>query len=75
MNCIPICICTPRIEPKDPGIDKVPPLESEIEDPNEDGGSEDDNLEEDFVACLKSQGTNIYIDTWTPADKDLQEYP
>ena len=29
----------------------------------------------DFVACLKSQGTNIYIDTWTPTDKDLRNYP
>ena len=31
--------------------------------------------EEEFVACLKSTGTNIYIDTWTPTDRDLQEYP
>ena len=35
----------------------------------------EDSDEGDFVACLKSQGTNIYIDTWTPTDKDLQEYP
>ena len=31
--------------------------------------------EEDFVASLKSQGTVIYIDTWTPTDKDLSEFP
>lgn len=35
----------------------------------------EDSDEGDFLACLKSQGTNIYIDTWTPTDKDLQEYP
>ena len=34
-----------------------------------------DTNEEEFVACLKSTGTNIYIDTWTPTDRDLQEYP
>lgn len=27
-----------------------------------------------FVACLRSEGTNIYIDTWTPTQKDLEEY-
>ena len=35
----------------------------------------EDSDEGDFVACLKSQGTDIYINTWTPTDKDLQEYP
>ena len=34
-----------------------------------------DTKDEEFTACLKSTGTNIYIDTWTPTDKDLQEYP
>ena len=34
-----------------------------------------DTNKEEFVACLKSTGTNIYIDTWTPTDRDLQEYP
>ena len=33
-----------------------------------------DDDEEGFVACLKSSGTNIYIDTWTPTDKDLEDY-
>ena len=32
----------------------------------------DDN-EEGFVACLRSQGTNIFIETWTPTDRDLFE--
>ena len=27
-----------------------------------------------FVACLKSSGTNIYIDTLTPTDKGLESY-
>ena len=31
-----------------------------------------DTNDEEFVACLKSTGTNIYIDTWTPTDRDLQ---
>ena len=31
--------------------------------------------EEEFVACLQSQGTNIFIDTWTPTQQDLQMYP
>ena len=26
-----------------------------------------------FVACLKSRGTDIFIDTWTPTDQDLRE--
>ena len=30
--------------------------------------------DQDFVACLKSEGTNIFIDTWTPTDSDLDEY-
>ena len=34
-----------------------------------------DTNKEEFVACLKSTGTNIYINTWTPTDRDLQEYP
>ena len=29
--------------------------------------------EDNFVGCLKSSGTNIYLDTWTPTDQDLQE--
>ena len=28
-----------------------------------------------FVACLKSEGTNIFIDTWTPSLRNLDEYP
>ena len=32
-----------------------------------------DDSEEGLVACLRSQGTNIFIDTWTPTDKDLLE--
>ena len=34
---------------------------------------DDDN--DGFVACLQSQGTTIFIDTWTPTDRDLAEYP
>ena len=33
-----------------------------------------DGDEEGFVACLKSAGTNIFIDTWTPAQEDLESY-
>ena len=29
--------------------------------------------DEGFVACLKSEGTNIFIDTWTPTQQDLME--
>jgi len=29
--------------------------------------------DEDFVAILKSQGTVIFMDTWTPTDEDLNE--
>ena len=32
-----------------------------------------DNNDEEFVACLKSTRTNIYIDTWMAMDNDLQE--
>ena len=32
---------------------------------------EDDD--EGLIACLKSQGTNIFIETWTPTEKDLVE--
>jgi len=28
-----------------------------------------------FVACLKTQGTVIYFNTWTPTDSDLREFP
>ena len=28
-----------------------------------------------FVACFKSQGTCIFLETWTPTDGDLQSYP
>jgi hypothetical protein len=28
-----------------------------------------------FEACLKTQGTVIYLDTWTPTDSDLREFP
>ena len=33
-----------------------------------------DDDEEGFIACLKSSGTNIFIDTWTPTNTDLQRY-
>jgi hypothetical protein len=29
----------------------------------------------DFIACLQSTGTDIYLKTWTPSAADLQEYP
>ena len=29
----------------------------------------------DFVAGFKSEGTVIYLDTWTPTQRDLEEYP
>ena len=32
-----------------------------------------DDDEGGFIACLKTKGTNVYIDTWTPTDKDLSE--
>eukprot|EP00980_Cylindrotheca_fusiformis_P016016 scaffold4712_cov68-Cylindrotheca_fusiformis.AAC.1 len=35
---------------------------------------EEDFHEEGFVACLKSEGTNIFIETWTPTDRDLNEH-
>ena len=31
--------------------------------------------EEEFVACLRTQGTNIFINTWSPTSKDLRELP
>ena len=31
--------------------------------------------DEEFVACLQSAGTNIFLDTWTPSERDLQDYP
>ena len=34
-----------------------------------------DEGSEKFVACLRSSGTNIFIETWTPTDSDLSEYP
>ena len=34
-----------------------------------------DDEDEKFVVCLKSSGTNIFMDTWTPTDSDLSEYP
>ena len=33
--------------------------------------SDDD---EEFITCLKSDGINIFLDAWTPSDKDLDEY-
>ena len=33
-----------------------------------------DDEDECFVACLKSTSTNIYIETWTPTDEDLESY-
>ena len=35
----------------------------------------DPDHDEDFVAILKSKGTVIYLDTWTPTDDDLNELP
>ena len=31
--------------------------------------------DDEFVACLKLEGTTIFIDTWTPTDRDLANYP
>ena len=33
-----------------------------------------DDDEQEFVACLKTEGTNIFIDTWTPSDDDMGTY-
>ena len=34
------------------------------------------DLEQDgFIACLRSEGTTIYMDSWTPTTKDLDRYP
>ena len=30
--------------------------------------------DQDFVACMKSEGTNMFIDTWTPTHKDLDKH-
>ena len=29
---------------------------------------------QDFIACLQSEGTNVFIDTWTLTDSDLDEH-
>ena len=29
----------------------------------------------DFTACLQSQGTDIFLKTWTPSPQDLLSYP
>ena len=29
----------------------------------------------DFVACLQTKGTDIFLKTWAPSDDDLQRYP
>ena len=29
----------------------------------------------DFIECLRLQGTNIFLDTWTPSPQDLSQYP
>ena len=34
---------------------------------------EKDDDDESFVACFKSEGTDIFIETWTPTDRDLNE--
>ena len=34
-----------------------------------------DNTDEEFVACLQSEGTTIFLDTWAPSDHDLANYP
>ena len=34
-----------------------------------------DDESSEFVACLKSEGTIIFLDTWTPTDRDLANYP
>ena len=33
-----------------------------------------DDDEEGFIACLCSDGTDIFINTWTPTQKDLEQY-
>ena len=30
--------------------------------------------DEEFIACLKSQGKNVYLDAWTPSDRYLNEH-
>ena len=30
--------------------------------------------DQDFVACLQSEGTNIFMNAWTPTDSDLKEF-
>lgn len=34
---------------------------------------EKDDEDEPFVACFKSEGLDIFIETWTPSDRDLNE--
>ena len=29
----------------------------------------------DFVACLQTRGTDIFLKTWAPSDVNLQQYP
>mmetsp|Transcript_26807 Transcript_26807/g.40559 ORF Transcript_26807/g.40559 Transcript_26807/m.40559 type:complete len:200 (+) Transcript_26807:307-906(+) len=29
---------------------------------------------QEFIACLDSEGTNIFLETWTPTMKDLEQY-
>ena len=36
---------------------------------------ERDDDEQQFIACLQTEGTNIFINTWTPTDNDLASYP
>ena len=33
-----------------------------------------DGEDGDFVACLRSDGTDIFINTWTPTHQDLEQY-
>ena len=32
-----------------------------------------DEDDDDFIACLRSDGTDIFINTWTPTGKDLEQ--
>ena len=34
-----------------------------------------DEAQPDFVACLRSEGTTIFVNTWTPTRSDLENYP
>ena len=31
--------------------------------------------DEEFIACLQSEGTTVFIDTWYPTQKDLESFP